>query len=232
MKKSISTVIWIVALVAIIAAAYTFYAKNKSESINAPLQANTTQQSTIEQPTFDQSTVEQSTVKQPAAGQTTADQSTAEQPSSQQDTPQPKKVMAPDFNLKGLDGKSVKLSDYQGKVVILNFWAVWCKYCKQEMPDLNELNKELEKDGEAVIVAVDVQETADVINEYLTSNKIGLKVLMDQDGSVSQQYGVSGYPTTFIINKDGSVYTYIPGATDKATLLMVLDKIKKGEPVN
>lgn len=139
--------------------------------------------------------------------------------------------MAPDFDLKDLNGNSVKLSDYKGKFVILNFWAVWCKYCKQEMPDLNELNKELEKDNEAVILAVDVQESADIVKNYLSSDKIDLKVLLDQDGSVTQTYGVTGFPTTFIINKDGSLYTYIPSATTKETLKEILDKMKKGEPV-
>lgn len=133
----------------------------------------------------------------------------------------------PDFSLKDLDGNTVRLSDYKGKIVILNFWTVWCKYCKIEMPDLNELNKELEKDGEAVILAVDVQESADKVKDYISSNNIDLKVLMDHDGSVTQKYGVSGFPTTFIINKDGTLYTYIPGATDKKTLTEILNKIKQ-----
>ncbi len=140
------------------------------------------------------------------------------------------KPIAPDFNLKDLNGKNVKLSDYKGKIVILNFWAVWCKYCKQEMPDLNELNKELDKENEAVIIAVDVQESAEIVEKYLSSNNINLKVLLDQDGSVTQTYGVSGFPTTFILNKDGSLYTYIPGATNKETLIEILNKIKKEEP--
>jgi peroxiredoxin len=229
MKKSINMVIWIVALAALMVAAYTFYAKNKTESINIPLQPNTTQNA-VQQSTAGQS-AQQTADEQATSGQSSADQPATEKPATQQDTTQSEKVMAPDFTLKGLDGKSVKLSDYQGKVVILNFWAVWCKYCKLEMPDLNELNKELEKEGEAVILAVDVQESADTVNEYLSSNNISLKVLLDQDGSVAQQYGISGYPTTFVINKDGSVYTYISGATDKETLLEILGKIKSGEPV-
>lgn len=138
--------------------------------------------------------------------------------------------IAPDFTLKDLNGKDVKLSDYRGKVVILNFWAVWCKYCKQEMPDLNELNKELEKNNDAVIIAVDSQESPETVKDYITSNNINLKILLDSDGSVTQTYGISGFPTTFILNKDGSLYTYIPGATNKKTLENILDKIKKGEP--
>lgn len=146
-------------------------------------------------------------------------------------TTQSDKVIAPDFNLKDLNGNDIKLSDYEGKIVILNFWAVWCKYCKQEMPDLNELNKELADENEAVIIAVDVQESSDTAKDYLTSNNIDLKVLLDQDGSVSQTYSVTGFPTTFIINKDGSLYTYISGATDKETLLKIIDKVKNGEPI-
>jgi peroxiredoxin len=140
------------------------------------------------------------------------------------------KVNAPDFSLKDMDGKEVKLSDYKGKIVILNFWAVWCKYCKQEMPDLNELNTELKKTNDAVLLAVDSQESIDTVKNFLTENKIKLHVLLDTDGTVTQTYGISAFPTTFILNKDGSIYTYIPGATNKETLLGILDKVRKGEP--
>lgn len=132
----------------------------------------------------------------------------------------------PDFSLKDLGGKTVKLSDYRGKIVILNFWAVWCKYCKLEMPDLNELDSELKKSGEAVILAVDVQESEATVKKYISSNNINLKVLMDKDGSVAQKYEVSGFPTTYLINKDGSLYRTIVGMTDKATLEGILNELK------
>lgn len=149
--------------------------------------------------------------------------------SQQSQSAQSSKLMAPDFNLKDINGKTVKLSDYKGKKVILNFWAVWCKYCLMEMPDFNELNKELVKDNNAVILAVDVQETEEKVKEYLTSNNISLNVLMDTDGAVSRTYGVSGYPTTFFINKDGSLYTYIPQKTDKNTVLKILEEMENSK---
>jgi peroxiredoxin len=189
MNKKVSIIIWIIAIFAIIAAAYTFYSKNKTQNFATPPQGT----------------------------------------ASQIQSPQSSKSMVPDFTLKDMNGKAVKLSDYKGKIVILNFWAVWCQYCKLEMPDLNELDKEFAKENNAVILAVDVQESPDTVKDYLTSNSIGLKVLMDTDGAVSQSYGVSGFPTTFVINKDGSLYTYISGKTDKATLLRILDKIKTDE---
>lgn len=201
MKKSITTVIWIIALAALLFAAFTFYTKNKSGGKNPP-----TEQS-----------VSQSSTRQAETGQTGTEQT---------GTAGTDKITAPDFELKDLNGKTVKLSDYRGKIVILNFWTTWCQYCKQEMPDLNELSSELKKEDEAVLLAVDVQESADTVRKYLKSSKFSLRVVLDEDGEVMQQYSVSGFPTTFVINKDGSVYTYNVGATDKQSLLAVLDEMK------
>ncbi len=145
------------------------------------------------------------------------------------------KIMAPAFTLKDLDGKEVKLSDYKGKIVILNFWATWCGYCIQEMPELNALHKQLEKDGDAVILAIDSKEDVKTVSNYISSANIELKVLTDVDGEVTNlytPYGIQGYPTTFIVNPDGSFYTYIPGATDEKTLSAIIEKIRKGEPLN
>lgn len=207
MKKSLNTIIWVIALVTLLIAAYTFYTKNKTQSLVPPLQQNTVQQ------------------------QDTANENTSAQSSTVNETSQTEKIMAPDFTLNDLEGNAVKLSDYKGKIVILNFWAVWCKYCLQEMPDLSALNKELEKENEAVILAVDVKESPDTVREYLSANNITLKVLLDEEGSVAETYGVPGYPTTFVLNKDGSLYTYLSGATDKETLRTIIDKVKNGEPV-
>jgi len=141
------------------------------------------------------------------------------------------KIMAPDFTLKDLDGNAVMLSDYKGKIVILNFWAVWCGYCVEEMPDFNTLDKELKESGDAVILAVNVEEPQKTVQDFITENNLGLKVLMDEDGTVASMYGISGYPTTFFINPDGSLYTYIPGKTDLETLHTVLDMIRNGKPL-
>lgn len=189
MQKKINIIIWVVAICAIMAAAYILYSKRQPQIIEPPAQ-----------------------------------QTQAINQSTQNTNP-----VAPDFTLKDLNGNDVKLSDYKGKIVILNFWAVWCKYCLLEMPDFNELNKELEIEDEVVILAVNSQESPEKVKEYLTSSNIDLKVLLDQDGTVTQTYGISGFPTTFFINKDGTLYTYIPSMTDKKTLLEIIDKIKNEE---
>lgn len=218
LKNKTSVIIWTVAVIAVITAAFVFYNSNKDKAFNG--KAPGTQGSTASQSAGSSSA---QTSGNASSQNTSGDTSSSQEGSG-------KKIMAPDFTLKDLDGNSVKLSDFRGKIVILNFWAVWCKYCKLEMPDLNELNSELEKDGKAVIVAVDSQESNSTVKDYLDKNNIKLKVLLDSNGAITQTYGISGFPTTFILNTDGSVYTYIPGATDKATLLQILDKIEKGEP--
>jgi peroxiredoxin len=144
---------------------------------------------------------------------------------SQTESDQAFEIMAPDFTLKDLDGNDVKLSDYRGKIVILNFWATWCKYCVLEMPDLDELNKELKEGGDAVIITVNTQESAEKARNFIESSGYSLTVLLDQDGSVTRSYGITGFPTTFIINKDGYFYSYIPGMTNKDTLESILDEL-------
>lgn len=142
-------------------------------------------------------------------------------------------IMVPDFTLKDLDGNEVSLSDYKGKIVVLNFWAVWCKYCIEEMPDFNKLDKELAEAGDAVVLAVNVQEPYDTVKDYITKNDIGIRVLLDEDGNVAGGiFGVDGYPTTFVVNKDGSLYTYIPGKTDLETMRTIIDMVRENAPLN
>ena len=200
MNKKNSIILWIVAVVLLITAASIVYSKYKPKGGTALVPQESTVESTVL-----------------SGEKTTEPASTSEGE---------KKTFAPDFTLKDMNGNNVKLSDYKGKIVILNFWAVWCKYCVQEMPDLNELNKELEKDKDVVILAVDAQEDKTTVKNFLDSNNITLKVLLDSDGAITQTYGITGFPTTFVVNRDGSIYTSIIGATNKAALLDIISKIK------
>jgi len=131
----------------------------------------------------------------------------------------------PDFELKDLDGNNVKLSDYKGKIVVVNFWAVWCKFCVYEMPDFNEINKEY-KDKDVVILAVNVQEDKETASNFMKENGYDLKVLLDFDGSVAEKYEVPGFPSTYTIGKNGALVDRRFGVANKAYMKSVLDKIK------
>lgn len=111
---------------------------------------------------------------------------------------------APDFVLKGENGKTYRLQDYRGKVVVINFWATWCPPCRREMPSMNRMWQKI-KDKGVQILAVDVGEDADTIFEFLGSYPVAFPLLMDSDGSVVKQYPVTGLPTTYIINPAGEV---------------------------
>jgi len=120
------------------------------------------------------------------------------------------KVYAPDFSLTGMDGETYTLSDFQGKKVMVNFWATWCPYCVQEMPDLTKLAQEYSDD--LVVLAINVDESESKIQGFLDDNpEIDLNILLDPKAKTAGTYGANALPLTIGINSDGSVETGYPG---------------------
>lgn len=109
---------------------------------------------------------------------------------------------APDFSLRNLKGEIIKLSDFKGKKVMLNFWATWCPPCKQEMPAIQQFFEEKGKD--VVILAVNIDGAEDVI-EFVQSKKITFSILLDENNRVNEQYKVVTIPTTFFIDEKGII---------------------------
>ncbi|HBH11624.1 MAG: Alkyl hydroperoxide reductase/ Thiol specific antioxidant/ Mal allergen [Clostridiales bacterium 38_11] len=119
-------------------------------------------------------------------------------------------VYAPEFELEDLDGNIVKLVDLKGKNVLLNFWATWCPFCIDEMPDL-QLLYEKYKDDNFIVLAVNVQESAEKARSYLEETGIELPVLLDKDSRIAALYGANSIPLTIVINKDGVAVTGYKG---------------------
>jgi peroxiredoxin len=109
---------------------------------------------------------------------------------------------APDFALKGPDGRTYRLADYRGKPIILNFWATWCPPCRAEMPSMERAHQRLSRDGIALI-AVNVGDDVQAIREFLTATPVSFPLPMDLDSSVAQLYPLIGLPTTFVIDPKG-----------------------------
>lgn len=123
---------------------------------------------------------------------------------------------APDFKLKTLDNKEVKLSDYKGKKVILNFWATWCPPCKAEIPDLIKFYEDF-KDKDVVILGVDLtqsEKSQNAVADFLKSYGITYPVALDTDGTASKMYQVTGIPTSYIIDTQGIIRDIIVGPMD------------------
>lgn len=142
------------------------------------------------------------------------------------------KVMPVDFILYDQYGKEHKLRDYNGKTVFLNFWATWCPPCKEEMPYIEEIYNEYNKNNEDVVILgvaspnIGREESKEHITEFLKKQGYTFPVIMDEDGSLLYKYGISAFPSTFIIDKEGYITQYIPGAMDKNTMKYVIESSK------
>lgn len=115
-------------------------------------------------------------------------------------------IPTPDFTLSDMDGEPHSLSDYRGKVVMLNFWATWCPPCKREMPSMERLYSKL-KDRGFEVVAVNQFEDPDLVFEF--TGRLSLPptfpILFDRDSRVAEIFKVRGLPTTYLLDKEGNI---------------------------
>jgi peroxiredoxin len=118
--------------------------------------------------------------------------------------PLAKPFVAPDFTLRDDDGNTHRLSDYRGKVVVLNFWATWCPPCRYEMPSMERAHKKVQGEN-IVLLAVNVGESEDKVFEFTGQYPVSFQLLLDTDGTVIRKYPVIGLPTTFVIDPRGVV---------------------------
>jgi peroxiredoxin len=124
---------------------------------------------------------------------------------------------APDFKLKGLDGKAVTMAEQKGSVVVLDFWATWCGPCRASLPGLNKIYKELREKG-LKVYAVDLEEPKETIQPVALKLIPDLTVLLDEDSAVSKKYGVSGIPQTVVVGKDGRIKKVFIGSGNEAKI--------------
>lgn len=131
------------------------------------------------------------------------------------------KTPAPDFTVLDYDGNEVKLSDYKGKPVVLNFWATWCYYCKEEMPDF-DLAFEKHPDVEFLMInATDgYQETIESAKAYYEDEGYNFNIYFDTEMDAVKNYGITGFPTTIFIDSDGNIVASAGGMID----LEILEK--------
>ncbi|UCB44252.1 MAG: redoxin domain-containing protein [Dehalococcoidales bacterium] len=128
---------------------------------------------------------------------------------------------APDFTLVDLDGNTVRLSDFRGKVVFLNFWATWCPPCRAEMPAIEEVYQEYKDEG-VVVVGVDVGESKSTVRNFVEENGYSWIFVLDTTGEVSMEFMVLRFPTSFFIDSQGIIRATRVGYMNKATMVTLI----------
>lgn len=121
--------------------------------------------------------------------------------------------VVPDFTLQDMEGRTVTLSQYRGKVVFLNFWATWCPPCREEMPAMERLNTVFEGQ-DFVMLAVNVEKDIETVRAFLVQSPHSFTVLLDQQATVQNLYGVYRFPETFLIDQEGRLVERFLGARD------------------
>ncbi len=118
---------------------------------------------------------------------------------------------APDFTLQTPDGQTMQLSALKGQPVLLNFWATWCGPCAIEMPALEQIYRKYQDQG-LVVLGVNQGETGDRVTQYLRGNNLSFPSVLDAETNVARQYRVTGYPTTWLVDADGTLRQVRRGA--------------------
>lgn len=131
---------------------------------------------------------------------------------------------APDFTLLGLDGKTYKLSDYKGKVVIVNFWGTFCEPCRNEMPALERQHAKWA--GKNIqILGLNLDEPKIAVENFISQYKVTFPILFDKGEENRKRYGVSQYPTTFFVKPDGKIGAIRIGEMDEAYIEQTIQSL-------
>jgi len=134
---------------------------------------------------------------------------------------------APDFELSTLDGGKIRLSELRGKGVLINFWASWCKPCRDEMPAIQRVY-DLHKDKGLEVLAVNIAETAVTVDGFVRHLDLSFPILLDQNREVTRLYGIGPIPSSIFVSPEGKVVRKVTGQMEESQIeSMVLETLTK-----
>ena len=134
---------------------------------------------------------------------------------------------APDFELTTLDGKTVRLSEFRGKGVLINFWASWCKPCRDEMPAIQRVY-ERHRDKGLEVLGVNIAETGVTVDGFVRHLDLTFPILLDQNREVTQMYGIGPIPSSIFVSPEGKVVRKVSGQMQEGQIeSMVLEILPK-----
>ncbi|MDD4844448.1 MAG: cytochrome c biogenesis protein CcdA [Anaerotignum sp.] len=163
---------------------------------------------------------------------TTVEENAETTPEETEESEEPEVIPAPDFELTDQFGNVHTLSEYKGKTVFLNFWATWCPPCRGEMPHIQEIYEEYGLNEEDVVILsvaapnLGNEGSKEDIISFLEDNNYTFPVVMDESNEIFQQYGISAFPTTFMIDENGTIYGYVVSALEKDMMISIIEQTK------
>ncbi|MFH2038529.1 MAG: TlpA disulfide reductase family protein, partial [Chloroflexota bacterium] len=127
---------------------------------------------------------------------------------------------APDFSVDLLTGGQITLSGLRGQPVVLNVWATWCPPCRQEMPALEKVYNDFKEEG-LVLIGLNLtsQDSEKTVASFVQEFGLSFPIALDRDGTVQKKYKISGYPTTFFIDREGIIRSVVVGGPMSAALI-------------
>lgn len=178
-------------------------------------------------PSLEEEVKSSETEKKEDVSEDTKDNGTESEKTETSEDPGAKRQEAVDVTFYDSEGKAVKLSDYYGKPVVMNFWATWCGYCKKEMPDFQEVYEEYKDKVEFLFInSTDgSRETREKAETYLKEQGYTIPAFYDEDLDAVYTYSVNSLPTTMLLDKQGRVAAYAPGLVEKEALVSALDAL-------
>jgi peroxiredoxin len=140
--------------------------------------------------------------------------------------------VAPDFALPGLSGETVKLSDFKGKIVLLDFWATWCAPCRREVPGLNRLQRQFAARGFTVLgISLD-EEGASVVRPIAQRLGMSYPVAIGTQQVATDYAGIQALPTAFLIGRDGRILAAFVGARDESQFAKIVRQAEEKDGVS
>ncbi len=131
----------------------------------------------------------------------------------------------PEVSLPDLEGRTVRLSDFRGNVVVLNFWATWCPPCVEEMPSLQKLQQALGEKGLQVLAA-SVDENLQDVARFREEHDLSLPILHDRGGKIAHRFSTFKYPETYVVDRDGKLVAKIIGPRDWVSPTVIRDFVR------
>lgn len=153
------------------------------------------------------------------SGTETTNQSTSD--NTVETTAEPEPYYIPDFKLTTLGGEETSLSAYEGQLIVINFWATWCKYCIEEMPLLDELDKR----DDVTVLAISVNEDQKTVQDYIDEHGYQMPIFLDEKGELASMFGVTGFPTSLFLGPDFEYFYLYPGMLEQNTIDSILEAI-------